>query len=115
MTRAIIGLILYWIICVVIWYVVWVWDLGEDREALEIAYQWLVDYCKMLEDDNKRFMEFVPPTERKKEMIINMKNLGVTEKDIAELVWVDQSCICRALQRWNKHKKSTDKSDKASV
>jgi hypothetical protein len=40
-------------------------------------------------------------------MIINMKNLGVTEKDIAELVWVDQSCICRALQRWNKHKKST--------
>jgi hypothetical protein len=40
----------------------------------------------MLEDDNKRFMEFVPPTERKKEMIINMKNLGVTEKDIAELV-----------------------------
>ena len=100
MTRTIIWLILFGIICVIIGYVVWVFDLWEDREAKDIAYEALQDYCRMLEKDNKNMLRYLPKAERCKDMILLMHRMWKTDIEIWKAVWLNNSSIGKALRRW---------------
>ena len=98
MIRQIVWWILYGITCLVIWYLVWVCD--NDREAKDIAYEALQDYCRMLEKDNKNMLRYLPKAERCKDMILLMHRMWKTDIEIWKAVWLNNSSIGKALRRW---------------
>ena len=98
--RTLIWIILFGVICCIIGYVVWNYDLQSDLDARDISYEALQDYCRMLEKDNKRFMKYVPMTERKKDMILLMHWMWKTAGEIWDVMWLDNSTISKALRRW---------------
>ena len=102
MIRTIIWLILFWIICTVIWYAVWVSDRDDDQEAKDIAYEALQDYCNKLEKDNIEFMKYVPLVIRKKDMIVMMRKMWKSFKEISDYTGVDKSWICKMYKRWKR-------------
>lgn len=98
--RTLIWIILFGVICCIIGYVVWNYDLQSDLEARDISYYALKDYCDMLERDNKEFLKYVPITERKKDLILLMKEMGKNNKEIWEYLWLDNSTIGKAIKKW---------------
>ena len=99
--RTLIWIILFGIICCIIGYVVWNYDLQSDLDARDISYSALKDYCDMLERDNKEFLKYVPITERKKDLILLMKQMGKNNKEIWEYIGVHDSTIGKALKKRN--------------
>lgn len=94
--RATIWIIILAFLCIIIGYVVGVIDRSDDREAKDIAYEALQDYCKRLEKDNIEFMKYVPAVIRKKDMIIMMRKMWKTFKEIWEYTGIDKSWIAKS-------------------
>ena len=98
--RNIILVIAFTAMCVIIGYAFWKRSNYDDVLVAKTTIEVLEDYTKRLEQDNKRFLKYVPIVERKKELILMLKARGYTHKEIAKTAWVDVSYICKALKKW---------------
>lgn len=104
---ATIWLILFSILIWFIWFVIGKFterdDIGclkRDLDNLRWDYEALVKFNDLLKYNNQRFMKYVPTTEIKKELILELHRKGKTWQQIANIVGLKKSAINVALRRW---------------
>lgn len=98
--RELIWTILFAALCFAAWVVTGKYSCYDDKLVDKTTIEVLEDYNKRLQEDNQRFMQYVPIPERKKEYIILLNEKGLTSKEIGKLVWVDGSYIIKCLKKW---------------
>ena len=99
--RELIWTILFAVLCYAAGIITGKYSCYDSRLVDKTTIEVLEDYNKRLEEDNKRFMKRVPIVERKKEYIMILKDKGLTNKQIGNIVGCDGSYICKALKQWN--------------
>ena len=104
---ATIWLILFSILIWFIWFVIGKFTerddiewMKRDLDNLRWDYEALAKFNDLLKHNNQRFMKYVPTTEIKKELILELHRKGMKWQQIANIVWVKKSAINTALRKW---------------